>query len=202
MAQQVEFFFDLGSPWSYIASTQLEGLTGRTGVPVRWRPFLLGGVFKATNNRSPFLEPVWNKLNHQRDDMRAWIAHYEIPFNFPSNFPPNTLVAMRGAVIADEAGRLVPYARTAYHAFFVDDANLSDPEVVLKIAGRAGLDPIAFEKRLAEPAVKEVLRRNTDEAVERGAFGSPTFFWNGRMFFGNDRLALLEAFIARERGPA
>lgn len=195
----VEFFFDLGSPWSYVASTQLDGLAERTGVEVRWRPFLLGGVFKATNNKSPFLEPVWNKLNHQRDDMKAWIAHYGIPFNFPSNFPPNTLVAMRGAVVADSLGRLVPYARAAYRAFFVDDENLSDPEVVVKIAARAGLDTGAFRRGLSDPQVKDALRRNTEEAVERGAFGSPTFFWNGRMFFGNDRLALLEAFIEREK---
>ncbi len=196
---QVEFFFDLGSPWTYVASTQLDGLCERTGVEIRWRPFLLGGVFKATNNKSPFLEPVWNKLNHQREDMKAWIAHYGIPFNFPSNFPPNTLLAMRGAVVADTFGRIVPYARAANRAFFVNDEDLSDPETVMKIAERAGLDRGDFEKRLAATEVKEALRRNTDEAVERGAFGSPTFFWNGHMFFGNDRLALLEAFIHRAK---
>ncbi len=198
-ADTIEFFFDLGSPWSYIASTQIEGLAERTGVAIKWRPFLLGGVFKATNNKSPFLDPVSNKLEHQREDLGAWVEHYGIPFNFPSHFPPNTLLAMRGAVAAERLGALVPYLRAGYEAFFVKDENISDPEIVMKIGARAGLDAAPFEKLLTDPEVKELLKRNTEEAVGRGAFGTPTFFWNGRMFFGNDRLALLEAFIKRFR---
>jgi len=196
----VELFFDLGSPWSYIASTQIDGFSERTGVTIKWRPFLLGGVFKATNNKSPFLDPVLNKLKHQREDMSAWLDHYGIPLNFPTHFPPNTLLAMRGAVAAERLGALVPYLRAGYEAFFVKDENISDPEVVMKIGARAGLDAAAFENLLTDPEVKALLKRNTEEAVERGAFGAPTLFWNGRMFFGNDRLALLEAFITRSRG--
>jgi 2-hydroxychromene-2-carboxylate isomerase len=196
-AGTVEFFFDLGSPWTYVASTQIDGVAARTGALIQWRPFLLGGVFKATGNRSPFLEPVPSKLNYQRADMAAWIEHTGIPFNFPSRFPPNTLLAMRGAVAADRFGRLVPYARAGFRAYFVDDEDISEEAVVLRLAERAGVDADDFRKLLSDPGVKETLKRNSEEAVARGAFGAPTFFWGGRMFFGNDRLALLEAFIRR-----
>ena len=154
-------------------------------------------MFKATNNKSPFLEPVHNKLNHQRADMEAWIEFYGIPFRFPSSFPPNTLTVMRGAVAAEKMGRLVAYARAGFKAFFVDDENISDPDVVIELARRSELDRGAFEKLLSDLEVKEILKQNTEEAVARGAFGAPTFFWNGRMFFGNDRLALLEALYLR-----
>lgn len=193
----IEFFFDLGSPWTYVVSTQIEGFSKRTGATVRWRPFLLGGVFKATNNKSPFLEPVHNKLKHQRADMETWIEFYGIPFRFPSSFPPNTLTAMRGAVAAEKMGRLVPYARAGFNAFFVDDENISDPDVVIELAERSGLETGVFKRLLSDLEVKEILKQNTEEAVARGAFGAPTFFWNGRMFFGNDRLALLEALYLR-----
>jgi 2-hydroxychromene-2-carboxylate isomerase len=200
--ETIEFFFDLGSPWTYVASTQIDGLAARTGAVIRWRPFLLGGVFKATSNKSPFLEPVQNKLDHQRADMAAWIEHYGIPFNFPSRFPPDTLRAMRGAVAAEKFGRLVSYARAGFRAYFVDGEDISEEAVVMRLASRAGLDADDFRKLLTDPGVKETLKQDSNEAVARGAFGAPTFFWRDRMFFGNDRLALLEAFIKRRLSEA
>lgn len=191
----IEFFFDLASPWSYLASTQMRALEERTGIPVRWRPLLLGGVWKITGARAPREHWTENRRRYQDVDLGTWVEHYGIPFHKPSHFPPNTLIAMRGALAAERLGRLVPYVHAGFRAYMVEDENISLPEVVLAVAGRAGLDHAAFEALLHDPAVKDALRVNTEEAVARGAFGVPTFFWNGRMFFGNDRLALMEAFI-------
>ncbi len=194
-SRAIEFFFDLASAWSYLASTQIAGLEERTGLTVRWRPLLLGGVWKLTGARSPVEHWTQNRRRYQDIDFAAWVEHYGIPFRKPSHFPPNTLIAMRGAVAAERLGRLVPYVHAGFRAYLVADENISLPEVVLAVAEKAGLDRAAFEALLHDPGVKDELRANTEEAVARGAFGVPTFFWSGRMFFGNDRLALLEAFI-------
>jgi 2-hydroxychromene-2-carboxylate isomerase len=195
--ERVEFFFDLGSPWSYLASTQLDGLAERTGASVIWRPFLLGGVFKATGNRSPVYEEVESKRAYLYEDLPAWAAFYEIPFRIPSEFPPNTLTAMRAVVGAARLGRLVPFVRAAFAAYFADDENISDIEVVARVAARSGIDANEIRSLVGDPEIKEALKRATAEAVARGAFGAPTFFWRDRMFFGNDRLTLLEGLIRR-----
>jgi len=193
--ERVEFFFDLGSPWSYLASTQLDALAARTGVTVVWRPFLLGGVFKATGNRSPVYEEVASKRAYFYRDMPAWASHYAVPFRVPSEFPPNGLMAMRAVVAAGRPGRLVPFARAAFSAYFVDDENISNWEALARVAQRSGIDPEEIRALIAEPEIKNALKEATEEAVERGAFGAPTFFWRDQMFFGNDRLTLLEGFI-------
>jgi len=194
----IEFFFDVASPWSYLASTQIAGLEERTRVTVRWRPLLLGGVWKLTGARSPREHWTENRRRYQDVDFAAWVEHYAIPFRKPSHFPPNTLIAMRGAVAAERLGRLVPYAHAGFRAYMVEDRNISLPEVVLAVGEGAGLDRATFEALLHDPGVKDALRANTEEAVARGAFGVPTFFWKGRMFFGNDRIALMESFIRHE----
>jgi len=197
--ERVEFFFDLGSPVSYLASTQLDGFSARTGAAVEWRPFLLGGVFKATGNRSPIYTEVANKRAYIDVDLPAWAAHYGVPFRFPTGFPANTLTAMRGAIAAQRLGRLLEYARAGFSAYFAGDEDISEPTVLERIAERAGLDKTEFSGLIGDPEVKEPLKRNTEEAVARGAFGAPTFFWRDRIFFGNDRLGLLEATLIRHR---
>ena len=197
--EKIEFFFDLGSPFSYIASTQLEGLAERTGVEIEWRPFLLAGVFKSTGNNTPYYEKIASKRTWILDDLQRWPQHYGVPFNFPSNFPLVLLTAMRGAVAARRLGALVPYSRAMYTAYFVNDENPSEREVVVSVAQRMGLDGDDFSALLDDPEVKVALRRASDEAVERGAFGAPTFFWRDQMFFGNDRVALLESFVIRSK---
>ncbi|MEM7254872.1 MAG: 2-hydroxychromene-2-carboxylate isomerase [Pseudomonadota bacterium] len=193
--ERIEFFFDLGSPWSYLASTQLDGLAARTGAEVVWRPFLLGGVFKATGNQSPAYEKVENKLAYFYDDLHSWATLYRVPFQVPSVFPPNTLTAMRGAIAATRLGRPVAFARAGFEAYFAEDRNISDSDVVVDVATRIGLDVAQFQTLINDVDTKEALKRATSESLDRGAFGAPTFFWRDRMFFGNDRLGLLEALI-------
>ena len=195
--ERIEFFFDLGSPWSYLASTQLAGLAERTGASVVWRPFLLGGVFKSIGNRSPVYEEVESKRAYFYTDMRAWAAYYGVPFRIPSQFPPNSLTAMRGVVAAQRLGRLVPFARAGFTVYFAEDENISQLAVVERVAERAGLEANAFRSLVDDPEIKEALKVATAEAVDRGAFGAPTFFWRDQMFFGNDRLNLLEGLICR-----
>lgn len=195
--ERIEFFFDLGSPWSYLASTQLDGLSQRTGATVVWRPFLLGGVFKATGNRSPVYEAVESKRAYFFTDLSAWATHYGVAFRIPSEFPPNTLTIMRAAVAAERLGRIAEFARAGFAAYFADDDNISDPATVDRVADRPGLDANELRSLIGDPEIKEALKRATAEAVDRGAFGAPTFFWRNRMFFGNDRLGLLEELISR-----
>jgi len=195
--ERVEFFFDLASPVSYLASTQLEGFSERTGAEVQWRPFLLGGVFKATGNRSPIYTEVANKRAYIDADLPAWAEHYGVPFRFPSVFPTNSLTAMRGAIAAQRLGRLLEYARAGFRAHFADDEDLADIAVLERIAEHAGIDRAEFLALIEDPEVKQALKAATDEAVARGAFGAPTFFWRDCMFFGNDRLGLLEATLRK-----
>jgi 2-hydroxychromene-2-carboxylate isomerase len=189
---RLEFFFDYGSPYSYLADSQLPSLVERTGAEVRHRPMLLGGVFKATGNRSPALEPCEAKRSYGALELRRWVAHLGVPFRGNPHFPINTLLLMRTAVAAQHTGVFVPFHRAVYPAFWAEEENLGEPEVVARVLEKAGLDARALLEAAGDPAVKAELRATTEEAVARGAFGAPTFFVEDEMFFGNDRLDFVE----------
>lgn len=180
----IEFFFDIASPYSYLASTQVEGLSARTGAAVRWRPFLLGGVFRAVGNTPPVALAA--RQPYLLKDLYRWAAHYGVPFNFPSFFPVNSLVPMRALAGLPEAE--VPAAAAAlFRAHWAEERDPSDAAVLTDLLG-------AERVALASAGeVKAALRETTDEAVRRGAFGAPTFFVGDEMFFGNDRLHFVEA---------
>jgi 2-hydroxychromene-2-carboxylate isomerase len=196
MARELEFFFDYGSPFSYLADTRLEGLAERTGARVVYRPMLLGGVFKETGNSSPIA--IEAKRKYMMADLRRWASHYGIPPLDNQHFPINTIRLMRGAVAAQRLDVFPAYHRAVYDAFWRDGLNLGDAAVVRAVLERAGL----YAERLAavseESAVKEALRAATEAAVARGAFGAPTFFVGDEMFWGNDRLMFVEQAL-RER---
>lgn len=190
MAREVEFFFDYGSPFSYLADTQLEGLAARTGARVIYRPMLLGGVFKETGNSSPIA--IEAKRKYLNADLERWAKHYGVPPLRNAHFPINTIRLMRGAVAAERLGVFAPYHRAIYEAFWRDGLNLGEAAVVREVLSRAGLDVDSVAALSEEHAVKEALRASTEAAVARGAFGAPTFFVGDQMFWGNDRLMFVE----------
>jgi 2-hydroxychromene-2-carboxylate isomerase len=190
MAKTLEFYFDYGSPYSYLADTQVEAISKRTAATLVRKPMLLGGVFKSTGNHSPVELPqksAWSAF-----DMPLWARHYGVPFQPNPFFPINTLALMRGAAAAELDGSFARYHPAIFKAMWVDGRNLNDLKEVASVLSGAGLDPQKFGNRIQEQDVKDRLKATTDEAVGRGVFGAPTSFVDGQMFFGNDRLPFVE----------
>jgi 2-hydroxychromene-2-carboxylate isomerase len=191
----LEFFFDYGSPASYLAYTQIPRIAERTGAQILYHPMLLGGVFKATGNHSPVdIAPkgVWMMA-----DLARFAARYGVPYVRNPNFPINTLHLMRGAIAAENDGRLVPYSDAMFRAMWVDQRNMEDPIVIGTVLRAAGFDPTAMMAAIGTSGVKNRLRANTEEAVARGVFGAPTCFVGNEMFFGQDRLDFVEEELRR-----
>jgi len=191
VGKQIEYFFDYVSPYSYLADHRIPGLVERTGAELVYRPFFLGGVMQASGNRPP--ATVAAKGKYMLTDIARWLDRYGLELNFNPHFPVNTVKAMRGALVALEEGVFPAYHGALFRALWRDEQDVADTEVLAKVLGAAGLHAGAILDRIAEPRIKEQLKANGDEAVERGAFGAPTFFVGGEMFFGNDRLDFLEA---------
>ena len=196
MARTLEFYFDYGSPYSYLADTQVEAIAKRTGAALARKPMLLGGVFKATGNASPMTVAL--KSNWSASDLPLWARFYKVPFNRNPHFPVNTLNLMRGAIAAQIDGLFDKYHPAMFKAMWVDGRNLNDLGEVAKVLGGAGLDAAKFGNRIQDTDVKERLKAVTEEAVARGVFGAPTSFVDGQMFFGNDRLPFVEMALKGE----
>jgi 2-hydroxychromene-2-carboxylate isomerase len=195
----LEFFYDFVSPYSYLASTRVEAEVARVGGTVRFRPFLLGGVFNATGNRAPLETPA--KAKHMGADLSRWAKRLGVPFAWPAKFPVLTVLPLRAAFAAEKAGTLVPYTHAMYRAYWVEGRDISDAAVVADVATRAGLDGAALVAEAAN--FKEALKAQTQEAVDRGSFGAPTFFVGQEMFIGNDRLDFaIEALASALLAPA
>lgn len=195
-SKTVEFFFDFGSPASYLAWTQLPAICAAAGATLAYRPMLLGGVFQATGNASPVTVPAKGK--YMLTDLARFATRYGVPMRFNPHFPINTLALMRGAVgmqLRDPA-RFGDYVTAMFRAMWVDGCNMADPSVVADVLARAGFDPQATLALTADPAVKDALKAATEEAVHRGAFGAPTMFVGEQMFFGQDRLDFVREALA------
>ncbi|RIA35740.1 2-hydroxychromene-2-carboxylate isomerase [Ectopseudomonas oleovorans] len=188
MSKTVEFFFDLGSPASYLAHTQLPELCRETGATLVYRPMLLGGVFQATGNASPAMIPA--KGRYMIRDLARFAERYGVPMRFNPHFPINTLTLMRllMAVQLHQPERFAEAARVLFQAIWVDGVNMGDPTKVAGVLAAAGFDAAALQTQIAEPQVKDALKATTEEAVKRGVFGAPTCFVGEEMFFGQDRL--------------
>jgi 2-hydroxychromene-2-carboxylate isomerase len=195
----IEYFFDVGSPTSYLAWTQLPRIVAETGATIAWRPMLLGGVFKATGNASPVTVPA--KGRWMSDDIRRWAERYGVPFRFNPHFPINTLTLMRGAAGLQlrRPGELAHYLAVVERAMWVEPKNLGDPAVLAETLGAAGFDSAEFMALVGDPEVKARLIATTDEAVARGVFGAPTFFVGAAMFFGQDRLEFVRDELLAKR---
>ena len=197
---RLEFYFDCSSPWTYLAFTRIHDVIARTKADVVWKPILVGGVFNAVNQDvyERRAKPDPRKAKYYAKDLEDWARFVGIEIGRPPVFPVNSVRAMRGALIALDEGKLVPYATAVFEAYWGDLLDISQPEVLGRVAASVGYDARDFLARIEDPAVKGRLKSNTDELIERGGFGSPTMFVNGDdMYFGNDRLPLVEAALAR-----
>ncbi len=186
--KEVDFYFDVGSPAAYLAWTQLPRLAAETGARVNHRPMLLGGVFQATGNQSPMFVPA--KGRYLQVDLERFARRYGVPFSHNPFFPINTLMLMRGATGLQlrEPARLVPYVDAVCRAIWVDGRDMNEPAVVASVLAAAGFEPQALLALAQQPEVKDRLKAMTQGAVERGVFGAPTFFVDGHMFWGQDRI--------------
>jgi 2-hydroxychromene-2-carboxylate isomerase len=197
----MEFFYDFTSPYSYLASTRVEEAARRAGGEVRFRPFLLGGVFKATGNRAPVETPA--KAKHMWVDLERWAKRIGVPLAMPPAFPVASILALRTALAAERRGKLVPFTHAVFRACWADSREIAVPEVLAAIASSVGLDGPAVVA--AAPEFKAALMAQTQEAVDRGSFGAPTFFVptarGEEMFVGNDRLEMAVEALAAARRP-
>jgi 2-hydroxychromene-2-carboxylate isomerase len=196
----LEFFFDVGSPWTYLAFHRIPSVAAEAGADLLWKPILVGGVFNAVNGDVYRMraEPNPRKLRYHAKDLQDWARLYGLRIRWPSVFPVNSVKAMRAVLAAQEAGRLPDFARSCFEAYWGEDQDLSRDDVLMAAAAAVGLDGAALLQRGSAPEVKTRLRANTDELIARGGFGSPTCFVDGDdMYFGNDRLPLVEAALGR-----
>ena len=202
---KVEFQFDFGSPNAYLAEKALPAIERRTGVKFEYVPVLLGGVFKATNNLSPFesLRGIKNKPEYNALETRRFIHRHNITTFKPNPFfPVNTLMLMRGAVAARFEGVFEPYFRAAYHHMWEEPKKMDDLEIFKNAFTSSGIDIDRLVARAQQDDVKKRLIELTNDAVNRGAFGSPTFFVGSEMFFGKDQLRDVEESIVEQTGQA
>ena len=196
MTKTVEFFYDFGSPTVYLAATQLPAIAAPVGATIDWRPMLLGGVFKSTGNQSPVVVPA--KAAYMNNDLKRFAKRYGVPFRFNPHFPINTLALMRGAVAyQDDVVVSSTYRDAIFMAIWVEARNLNEPDVIGQVLSDAGLDPAELMNRIGQQTVKDQLIASTEEAVNRGVFGAPTFFVGEQMFFGQDRLDFVAEAISR-----
>jgi len=199
---KVEFHFDFGSPNAYLSHLVIPEIEKRTGVKFEYVPVLLGGVFKATNNRSPAqsLAGIKNKPEYERIEMNRFIKRHGIT-RFKSNpfFPVNTLMMMRGAIAARPLGVFERYVDEMFRNMWGDPKKMDDPAIYRAALDEAGLPTAKIVELIETQPVKDELIANTQRSVERGTFGSPTFYVGDEIFFGKDRLRDVEELIAASK---
>jgi 2-hydroxychromene-2-carboxylate isomerase len=200
--QQVEFFFDLSSPWTRLAFHNIQPILRETQAAVVWRPFLVGGVFNAVNPSvyAGRADPDSPKNRQAGRWLQEWARLAGVAMNFPSaHHPLKSVHAMRVCcALEDDQDALVRFAQAAFEAYFRDARNLDDPAVLVDVADACGLDGAALGQAAATEAIKQRLRANTQEVIDRGGFGSPTIFVNGSdLYFGNDQLPLVREALRR-----
>ena len=194
-----QFMFDFGSPNAFLSHQAIPAIEKRTGVKFEYVPILLGGIFKATNNRSPAetLAGVKNKREFHELETQRFVDRFHVtPYVWNPFFPVNTLQLMRAAVAAQVEGVFEQYVEAAFHHMWLEPKKMDDPEVATKALGESGLDAARLFARAQETEIKAKLIENTQSAVERGAFGSPTFFVGNEMFFGKEQLREVEEMVS------
>jgi 2-hydroxychromene-2-carboxylate isomerase len=194
-----QFMFDFGSPNAYLSHEAIPAIEKRTGAKFEYVPILLGGIFKATNNKSPAetLAGVKNKREFHAIETERFVKRFKVqPYVWNPFFPINTLNLMRAAVAAELEGVFEAYVEAAFHHMWREPKKMDDPEAAVKALNSSGLDGAKLLARAQEPEVKAKLIEKTQSAVERGAFGSPTFFVGNEMFFGKEQLREVEEMVA------
>ena len=201
MILNIEFHYDFGSPNTYFCHRLIPGIEERTGAQITYYPVLLGGIFKATNNRPPMEQfaEVKNKKEYQAVEMKRFIARHQFSnYRFNPHFPVNTINLMRGAAFASHQDYYMRYIEAVYQCMWEQGKNMADLEVIAEALREHGLPADDIVAAVQNPEIKQELIDNTSRSVELGAFGSPTFFVGDEMFFGKDRLLELEAEIVSQ----
>ena len=200
---ELECFFDCSSPWTYFAFESLLQMQEEIGVTIRWRPFLVGGVFNAVNQSvyNSRDAPVPAKSAYSKKDQQDWARYLGLPIRYrPSVFPVNSVKAMRACIVLEAEDKLVPFAHETFKSYWVDDQDISQVPVLTAICGKLDIDAGKLFAAIDQQPVKDALRTNTQEAIDRGSFGSPTMFVGGDdMYFGNDRMPLIKDAVLRRR---
>jgi 2-hydroxychromene-2-carboxylate isomerase len=198
----IEFFFDISSPWTYLAFTNIQPLAAELGATVRWKPFMVGGVFNTVNPTvyESRRTPVPSKQAYLGKSLADWARWTGVQINFPPKvFPVNSVKLMRGCLVLDAQGQLPAFAKAGFEAYWRDDLDISQDSAVREVCARAGVDADALLAAIGAQEIKDQLRANTEELIARGGFGTPTIFLGDDMYFGNDHLPLVRAALERAR---
>jgi 2-hydroxychromene-2-carboxylate isomerase len=197
---KLEFFFDCSSPWTYLAFKEIENLCSRLNLELVWKPILVGGIFNTINpsvyeSRS---NPVKPKASYSRKDLNDWSLIRGVTVNWPDVFPVNSVKAMRGVFFALERNKISEYVESVFYSYWTNNLDISLDKVLAKIVEELGWSSDKFISFINLESTKEALKLNTEELAKRGGFGSPTMFVDDEnMFFGNDRLNLIEELLNR-----
>ena len=196
---QLECYFDCSSPWTYLGFHNIQPMAAELGVEITWRPILVGGLFNTVNSSvyESRENPVPAKQTYMHKDLQDWARYSGIKICWPMTiFPINSVKAMRGCIAADRQGKLVPYARGVFEAYWGLDRDITQDDLLAEIALAAELDPNEISAAIGSDKIKAELKANGEGLAERGGFGSPTFFVNGDdMYFGNDRMPLIHSSL-------
>ncbi len=183
--KNIDFYYDFGSPTAYLAWTQLEKLN-TASYKVTYHPVLLGGIFKATDNKPPGL--VKSKANWMFQDIKMYAEKYQVKFSMNTAFPINTLYLMRGAIYAYKNNSLLDYNRAFFNAMWVENIDLNNPKNIIETLESNSFDSKKYLASAEDNSIKETLKRNTSEAVDLGMFGVPSFIVDEKLYFGQDRM--------------
>ena len=193
---KIEFFFDCSSPWTYLAFHGFQQIIkNNDNIEIEWKPILVGGVFNRVNQDiyETRKNPNPLKFKYSRKDLRDWSNFYNITINWPDLFPLNAVNVMRGVIVADKYNKLVSFSYSCFEMYWSNGVDISELDILSEIAVANGIDKDIFLNEIQTKFIKDQLRKNTDNLMDRGGFGSPTFFIDQHdMYFGNDRLQLIE----------
>jgi 2-hydroxychromene-2-carboxylate isomerase len=197
-----EFFFDYSCPWTYLACVRLKEATLRTGTAIVWRPILLDTLFEAMDSplRHERRDANLARAAYDAKDLQDWAQYCGLKVSLPADWPVGVEAAACGAIVAVHADRILDYSKRIFRACFEAGEDIGDLERVVAIAREAGLDPHQFREQVQDAATLAQVRKNTKILIERGGFGSPTIFVGDDMFFGNDRMPLIEFALAQTSG--
>ena len=195
-----EFFFDCSSPWTYLAFSRIHSVIEKYNIEPIWKPILVGGVFNEVNKDiyAQRENPNPRKFKYSRKDMQDWAELANIKIMWPSIFPVNAVKMMRIAIVAEEENKLIEFANFCFKSYWEDDLNVGDEGILEKILIDCDMDPAKIFELIESDKIKNKLRKNTENLIERGGFGSPTIFINDTdMYFGNDRIELVDYKLSK-----
>ena len=195
-----EFFFDCSSPWTYLAFSRIHSVIEKYNIEPIWKPILVGGVFNEVNKDiyAQRENPNPRKFKYSRKDMQDWAELADIKIIWPSIFPVNAVKMMRIAIVAEEENKLIEFENFCFKSYWEDDLNVGDEGILEKILIDCDMDPSKIFELIESDKIKNKLRKNTENLIERGGFGSPTIFINDTdMYFGNDRIELVDYKLSK-----